>query len=102
MAKEARDISKAIGFVSVDCGVIITERLFEAFVPNPVEFAEPLADKTVECGIGAFLGATLDDHVAKLDLQNDVRNPFSSQLGELRTSSPSFIWTFSNLWTASS
>ena len=102
MPEEACDVAQPVRLIAMDGSVVVTERLFEALVPNPVEFAESLADKTVECGIGAFLGATLDDHVAKLDLQNDVRNPFSSQLGELRTSSPSFIWTFSNLWTASS
>ena len=49
-------------------GVVVPEGLFAAFQPNSIEVAKSLADETVEVRIGAFLGATFDNHVDELDL----------------------------------
>ena len=73
MPEEACDVSEAIGLISVNCSVIVAERLLEAIVPDTIEFAEPFTDETIESRVGALLRATLDDHVAKLDLCEFMR-----------------------------
>jgi hypothetical protein len=40
----------------------------EAVGPNTVKLAEPLADQAVEVRVRPLLRATLDNHVAQLDL----------------------------------
>lgn len=69
VTKESTDVTQFIGLVSMDCVVVPLERLLEVFSPNPVQFAEPFANETVELGVGSFLRTTLHDHVAHLDLQ---------------------------------
>lgn len=48
MTKEAGDVPKAVGLVTMDGRVVIRERLFKAFIPDTIEFAEAFADETVE------------------------------------------------------
>lgn len=47
----------------MNSGVVGVEGFFKAVGPDTVELGEALADEAVESGVGAFLGATFDDHV---------------------------------------
>lgn len=72
VTKETRYIAQLVGFVSVDRLVVFHKRFLETVGPHTVEFTESFADKTVEIRICAFLGTTLDNHVAQLDLGGSV------------------------------
>lgn len=50
-------------------GVVVCEGLFEAFVPNAVQLAESFADEAIEAGVRALLRATLNNHIAELNLR---------------------------------
>jgi hypothetical protein len=52
----------------MDCCVVIHEGLLESICPDTVEFAEALANKTIEGGVRTFLGATFNYHVDELNL----------------------------------
>ena len=52
----------------MDSRIVLVEGFFEGVCPDSVEFTETLANKPRECRIGAFLGATLNDHVDELNL----------------------------------
>ena len=63
MAEESSNVTKTVGFVSVNGEVVVLESLFKRFVPDPVEFAETFSDETIERRIRPLLGATFDNHV---------------------------------------
>jgi len=67
--EETGDVAQAIGLISVDCSVIIRERLLESVRPHTVEFTEALANETIKCRVGTFLGTTFDNHVDEFDLK---------------------------------
>ena len=72
MPEEPRDIPKTICFVPVDGLVVLAERLLEAIEPNAIQSAEALSDEPVECRVRPLLRATLDDHLAELNLWETV------------------------------
>ena len=51
MSEESSDVTKTVGFVSVNGEVVVLESLFKRFVPDPVEFAETFSDESVERGV---------------------------------------------------
>jgi hypothetical protein len=69
MPEETGDVAQAISFIPVDCGVIIRECLLKSICPDTVEFAEALANETVEGGVGTLLGATFDNHIDEFNLK---------------------------------
>jgi hypothetical protein len=69
MPEESRNIAQAIRFIPMYGGVVIPKGMLKAFSPNAVELAEALADQTVKSGVGAFLRATLYDHVRHFNLK---------------------------------
>lgn len=71
MTEETRNIPQPVRLVSVDCLVVLAERLFEAVEPDAVDSAETLSNQTIEGRVRAFLRATLDDHLAELNLYVD-------------------------------
>lgn len=64
MTEESGDVAETVGFVTVNGLVVGGKRLFEILAPNSVEFAESFANEAVEVRVRAFLGTTLNDHVA--------------------------------------
>ena len=63
ISKEFSDISKTIGFVTMDCGVVCFKGLFEGFLPISIEVTESFTHETVESGECTFLGTTFYNHV---------------------------------------
>jgi hypothetical protein len=59
-----------IGLVLVDGCIIIVKGLFRGIRPDPIdsEFAETLANKSIERRVGPVLGTTFNNHVDELDL----------------------------------
>lgn len=55
VAKEAGDVTKTIGFVSVDRVVIVGEALCERFGPLAMKLAEALAHVAIEFAISSLL-----------------------------------------------
>ena len=55
VAEKTGDVAQAIRLVSMDGGVVITERCLEAIRPDTIELAEPLSNETVESRVGTFL-----------------------------------------------
>jgi len=99
--EETGDVAQAIGLIPMNGCVVIRERLLESICPDTVEFAEALADKTIEGGVRTLLGATFDNHVDEFDLKEQLS--ICKAFTELtHTSSPSVIWTLRSLCTASS
>lgn len=68
VAKEPSNVSESIGLITMNGVVVVAKALFEVFGPFPMQFAEAFSHVAVEFAVGAFLGATLDDHVAQLDI----------------------------------
>ena len=68
MSKKSGDVSQTIGFISVDSRIILVEGFFKGVGPDPVEFTETFANKSIKRRVGAFLGATFNDHVDELNL----------------------------------
>jgi hypothetical protein len=54
----------------VDGVVVFCKGFLEAVGPNAIQLAEALADEAVEIRVGSFLRATLNNHVAQLDLDS--------------------------------
>jgi len=69
MTEEPTDIPELVGLVSMYGVVVFLESFLKVVGPDSVELAKPLANQTVEVGIGSFLRATLDDHIAQLNLR---------------------------------
>ena len=72
MSEEASDVTEPVCLVSMDCVEVGGVRLFEVFTPDTIELAESFANQAVERRIRAFLRATLDDHLAELNLWETV------------------------------
>jgi hypothetical protein len=68
MPEKTCNVAQAVGFVSMDGGIVVVEGLFAGVGPYAVELAESLADEAVEVRIGTFLRTTFDDHVNQFDL----------------------------------
>jgi len=68
VSKEPGDVAKPVGLVAMDRLVVRRVGLFEVFAPHPVELAEAFADEAIEVGVGPFLRATFNDHVAEFNL----------------------------------
>lgn len=68
VAKESSNVAKTIGFVPMDCVVIVAETRLKILRPVARQFAEALAHVAVEFAVSAFLRATLDNHVAQFDV----------------------------------
>jgi hypothetical protein len=66
------DVAQTVRLVSMYGFVIVPEGCFEALGPDTIELAEVLADEAVESGVGAFLGATFDNHVCHFNLWEGV------------------------------
>lgn len=94
MTKETTDISEFVGLVSMDSFVVFPERLLEAVGPDSVQLAESFSDKTVKVGIGAFLRATFDNHVAQLDLESE-----SARKVVLKSKKPKRVFPIAHLAT---
>ena len=54
-----------IGFISMDNRIVFVKCLFKGVRPEPVEFAEPFANKSIKRRVRPFLRTTLDDHEKK-------------------------------------
>ena len=52
----------------MDRRIIFVKSLFEGVCPDPVEFTEPFANKSIERSVQPYLRATFDDHVHELNL----------------------------------
>lgn len=63
MSEEFSDISKTIGFITVDGGVVCFKGLFEGFLPIPIEITESFTHETVESGECTVLRTTFYNHV---------------------------------------
>jgi hypothetical protein len=55
----------------VDGRIVIIKGLFTGVRPDPVEFAETLANMDLERRIGPILGTTFNDHVDELNLDGN-------------------------------
>lgn len=71
MTEKAGNVSEAVGFVSVNGGVVHSECTFETFIPDSIEFAEPFTNETIEGRVRTFLRTTLDDHLGQFDLRTE-------------------------------
>ena len=49
MTKEPGNITKTVGFVSVNGEVVVLESLLKGFIPDSVELAKTFSDETIEC-----------------------------------------------------
>jgi len=74
VAKEPRDVTQTIRFVTMNCVVIRLKSSLEALIPNAVELAETFTDETIERRVRTLLGTTLDNHVDQFDLDYPVSN----------------------------
>ena len=61
-----------IGFISMDSRIVFVKCLFKGVRPEPVEFAEPFANKSIKHRVRPFLRTTLDDHVDELNLERMI------------------------------
>ena len=68
MAEETRNVTKAIGFVTVNRFVVLSEGLFEAIGPDTIQFAETFTDESIELGVRSLLRTTLDNHLDQFNL----------------------------------
>jgi hypothetical protein len=66
--EKAPDIAQLVGLVPVDRVVVFAKGFLETIGPDTIQLAEPFTDQAVKVGVGAFLRATLDNHVAQLNL----------------------------------
>ena len=57
-----------VSLVLKDRRIIFVKSLFEGVCPDPVEFTELFANKSVKRRVRLFLRATFDDHVHELNL----------------------------------
>lgn len=62
VAEEASDVAKAIGFVAVDCVIVMREGVFEELFPEAVKATEAFRDEAEEFTVCSFLTAHFDDH----------------------------------------
>jgi hypothetical protein len=69
MAKETGYIAQTIGFVSMDCVVILGEGGFEKIRPETVDFRKSFSNKAVEFRVCSLLGTTFNDHRGEFWLQ---------------------------------
>jgi hypothetical protein len=58
----------------VDSRIVFVEGFFKGICPDPVEFTEMFATKSIERGVGSFLGTTFNDLVNEFNL--DRTNQF--------------------------
>lgn len=82
MSEEASDVSKSVRFVSVNRVVVRLEALLVRDRPDLVELRESLSHESVELGVGSFLRATFDDHVAHFDLYQCPSAPLRQEGNE--------------------
>lgn len=69
VAEETPDVAEFVSLVSVDRVIVFLKCVLEVVGPDSIELAEAFPNQAVEVGVGAFLRATFDNHVAKLDLK---------------------------------
>jgi hypothetical protein len=60
----------------MDRRIILVEGFFEGVGPDPVKFAETLANKSIERRVEPFLGTTFNDHVDELNLLDRTKLVF--------------------------
>lgn len=69
VCEELGDDAQAVRLEAVDGFVVVREALFKEIGPHAVDFAEALADHTVELLVGTLLTGALDNHGCELVFQ---------------------------------
>ncbi len=77
MAEKTGDVAQTVRFVTMNGRVVLLKRVFETLVPDTIQLAKTLADKPIESRVGPFLRTTLDDHLHKFNLEQNVRHGHS-------------------------
>ena len=60
----------------MDSRIVFIEGFFKGICPDPVEFTETFADKSIERRVGSFLGTTFNDHVDEFNLDRTDQSVF--------------------------